>query len=163
MKTKSRQGFLYGAAGILLIVCWLLYFLWLHTPVIRALTYVGWVIWVAGLVLIFVPMVVLRTKGKPQEGESFVHTTTIVESGLYAVVRHPLYLGWLLMYVAGICLSQHWLVVALGALGVACMVGIARQEDRRLVVKFGAAYQAYAQSVPALNLFVGLVRLFKRK
>jgi len=119
--------------------------------------------WVAGLVLIFVPMVVLRAKGTPQKGKSFVHTTVVVDSGIYAVVRHPLYLGWALMYIAVMFFSQHWLVVAIGGLGFACMVLISRQEDRRLVEKFGAAYQAYMKSVPAMNLFAGIVRLLKRK
>ena len=77
MKTKEGQWFLFSAAGVLLILCWLLYFVWLHTPVIGALTYVGWMTLAVGLALIFVPMVVLRAKGAPQKGKSFVHTTVV--------------------------------------------------------------------------------------
>jgi protein-S-isoprenylcysteine O-methyltransferase Ste14 len=155
--------FLFSAAGLLLILCWLSYFCWLHNPIVKALTVIGWIVWAVGLVLIFVPMVVLRTKGAPQKGKTFVHTTAIVDSGVYAAVRHPLYLGWSLMYVAAMLFSQHWLVVAIGGLGVACMVLISRQEDRRLIEKFGAPYKAYMKSVPAMNLFAGTVRLLRRK
>lgn len=163
IKIDMGSRFLFSAAGVLLILCWLLYFVWLHSPIVKALTVVGWMTWAVGLVLVFVPMVVLRAKGAPQKGKSFVHTTVVVDSGVYAVVRHPLYLGWSLMYVAVMFFSQHWLVVAIGGLGVACTALISGQEDRRLIEKFGAAYKAYMKSVPAMNLFAGTVRLLKRK
>jgi protein-S-isoprenylcysteine O-methyltransferase Ste14 len=120
-----------------LFLSWLLYFFLLHTPSLKALVYVGWAALAAGIVLMYLAVRTLRVKGRPEEGEDFAHTTLIVDSGIYAVVRHPLYLGWSLMYVAVICLSQHWLIAALGILGVACTSLIARQEDRHLVEKFG--------------------------
>jgi len=92
----KKSTLYFAMAGVLLVLTWLLYFFLLHIPVLQWLVYAGWVILAIGLVFIFLPMVVLHSKGKPEEGKDFAHTTTIVDSGIYAIVRHPLYLGWLL-------------------------------------------------------------------
>jgi len=158
-----KGGFLYYVAGLMLVLVWLLYFLLLHDPVVKVFTYVGWVILAVGLILVFLPILVLQKKGKPEQGKDFAHTTTVVDSGIYAVVRHPLYLGWLLMYVAAILLSQHWLIVIMGILGIACMYLISRQEDQRLIEKFGDDYKRYMQKVPRMNPVAGVMQLLRHK
>lgn len=163
MKQRAGSGFLFGAATVLLVLSWLLYFLLLHDPVIEMLVYAGWLTLTVGLVLIVVPILALRGKGKPEQGADFTRTTTVVDSGIYAVVRHPLYLGWLLMYVAVILFSQHWLIVVIGTLGIGCMYLISKQEDHDLIEKFGGAYERYMESVPAMNLLAGVVRLLRRR
>ena len=153
---------MYYLAGILLVVAWLLFFLRFHDAAIQPLFYAGWAVLAAGLGLIILPLLVLRAQGRPAEGKDIAQTTTLVTGGIYAVVRHPLYLGWLLMYVAVMLFSQHWLVLILGTVGMASMVQISRQEDRRLVERFGSAYKEYVAAVPALNLLAGVLRLLRR-
>ena len=81
MEREIKSGFLYGAAGILLILAWLTWFL--ETPsVLGGLQAVGWVIGASGLVLIFLPMFVLRRKGKAKEGKDWTQTTMMVDSGM---------------------------------------------------------------------------------
>ena len=58
--------------------------------------------------------------------------------------------------------AQHWLIVLLGIAGMACVAAFTRQEDRRLVEKFGEDYKRYMQRVPRLNIVVGIVRLVAR-
>jgi protein-S-isoprenylcysteine O-methyltransferase Ste14 len=159
-----KKGTLYFAtAGVLLVLTWLLYFLLLHNPDVHWLVHAGWAILAVGLIFIFLPMVVLRSKGRPKKDEDFTQTTVIVDSGIYAIVRHPLYLGWLLMYVAVIFFSQHLLIIMMGILGTVCMYLIARQEDQHLIEKFGEAYERYMQSVPAMNVLDGIIRYLRRK
>ncbi len=148
----------FSTASVLLVATWVLYFLLWHDPLLQWLTYTGWAILVVGLMLIVLAMATLRRKGRPGKGESFTQTTAIVDSGVYAVVRHPLYLGWLLMYVAVMLFSQHGLVVLMGLLGIVCMYLICRDEDQHLIEKFGDGYREYMQAVPALNIIVGIIR-----
>jgi protein-S-isoprenylcysteine O-methyltransferase Ste14 len=159
----KKSALYFALAGILLVSTWLMYFFLLHYPILQWLVYAGWVILAAGFVFIFPPMVFLRSKGKLEKGKDFAHTTIIVDSGIYAIVRHPLYLGWLLMYVAVILFSQHWLVAILGILGVVCMYLISRQEDQHLIEKFGDTYKGYMKSVPAMNIMAGIIRLLRRR
>jgi len=159
----KKSTLYFATAGVLLASSWLLYFFLLHDPFVEGLVYVGWVMLAVGLVFILLPMVVLRSKGKPGKGRDFTHTTTIVDKGIYAIVRHPLYLGWLLMYAAVILFSQHWLIAIMGILGIVCMCLIARQEDRFLIRKFGDAYEKYMKSVPALNVLASIIRLLRHQ
>jgi protein-S-isoprenylcysteine O-methyltransferase Ste14 len=154
----NKGSVLFPAASILLVAAWLLYFFVLHDPWTEWLVYVGWVILVIGLVFIFLAITTLRRKGRPGEGEDFTRTKTIVDSGVYALVRHPLYLGWSLMYIAAYFFSQHWLILIIAVLGVACMLQITAQEDRDLIVKFGDCYETYMKSVPAMNFLAGMLR-----
>ena len=67
------------------------------------------------------------------------------------------------MYIAVILFSQHWLIVIMGILGVVCMYQISRQEDQRLIEKFGDPYIRYMESVPAMNVLAGIIRLLKHR
>ena len=161
MKQWMKGGFLYYIAGALLVLAYSL--LWfLDTPAgVQLLRYIGGGILVVGIVLIFLPRFAFRSKGKPEKEKDWTETTVVVDTGIYAVVRHPLYLGWLLMYVALILLSQHWLTVIIGIPGMVCVYLISRQEDQRLIEKFGDDYKHYMQKVPRMNLLAGIIRLVR--
>jgi len=163
MKQCIKGGFLYYIAGALLVLAYS--FLWfLDTPNdIQLLRHVGGAILGFGIILIFLPRFVFRSKGKPEKGKNWTETTVVVDTGIYAVVRHPLYLGWLLAYVALIFLSQHWLTIIIGVIGMICVYLISRQEDHRLVDKFGDDYKLYMQKVPRMNLLIGIIRLVRRR
>ena len=162
MEQWTKDRFLYYVAGALLVLAYSL--LWfLDTPAgVQLLRYIGGGILVVGIILIILPRFVFRSKGKPEKGRDWTETTVVVDTGIYAVVRHPLYLGWLLMYVALILLSQHWLTAIIGIPGMVCVYLISRQEDLRLIEKFGDDYKHYMQKVPRMNLLAGIIRLVRR-
>ena len=163
MKQWTKDRFLYYVAGALLVLAYSL--LWfLDAPDgVQILRYIGGGILVVGLILIILPRFAFRSKGKPEKGKDWTETTIVVDTGIYAVVRHPLYLGWLLMYVALILLSQHWLTAIIGIPGMACVYLISRQEDQRLIKKFGDDYKDYMQKVPRMNLLAGIIRRVRRR
>jgi protein-S-isoprenylcysteine O-methyltransferase Ste14 len=143
-------------AGITLIACWLLFFLFLHTSPNQLLFITGNFFIAIGLLLIILAMSALRTQGMTKDKDDFTSTTTIVRSGIYSIVRHPLYLGWLLMYPSAMLVSQHWLIIILGVVGMLSMYAIAIEADDRLIDKFGSEYTAYIQEVPRFNIVLGL-------
>lgn len=70
---------------------------------------------------------------------------TLVTSGPYRWVRHPMYSAVLLLVLAVTLLTAN-LVVALGGLAMfALLIARSRVEEQRLVEKFGDAYRAYQQ------------------
>lgn len=78
----------------------------------------------------------------------------LVESGPYALVRHPIYSG-LLLAVAGFAVARaEWrdlLVLALAALAFWRKLAI---EERWMLEQFGGAYETYRKRVAALVPFV---------
>ena len=163
MKKWTNGSLLYYIAGILLVFAWLSLWFLDNSSVLLVLQYVGWPIMVVGMMLIFLPLFILPRKGKVPKGKDITHTTAVVSSGIYAAVRHSLYLGWLLMYLAIIFWSQHWLMIIIGVTGMICVYLISIQEDRRLVEKFGDDYKRYMQKVPRMNLLDGVIRLIRRR
>ncbi|MCK4515768.1 MAG: DUF1295 domain-containing protein, partial [Spirochaetaceae bacterium] len=106
---KSRLSTLaFAVASITIVLCWLLFVLFFHNPINQDLFVVGDVIVGVGILLIIFAMATLKREGNLQEGRNFTATTVVVKRGVYSVVRHPLYLGWLLTYPAAMLVSQHW-------------------------------------------------------
>ena len=127
-----------------------------------ALLYIGWAVWVLSLVLGWMPILVFRRRAGVQKGEGYIHTTVLVDSGIYAVVRHPQYLSMMLLALALILISQHWLVALIGVVAMVSVYLAMREEDGRLIGKFGDDYKRYMRDVPRANFVVGLVRLARR-
>ena len=131
------------------------------TPWLR---YVGWAVVAVAFVLGFMGPSRLRQKGGVATGKSYVHTSVLVESGIYTVVRHPQSgLSWILLLLAPILIAQHWILVVIGIPAMVLVYISTRQEDRYLVEKFGPAYETYMQRVPSVNFVAGLMRLLSRR
>jgi protein-S-isoprenylcysteine O-methyltransferase Ste14 len=123
----------------------------------------GWIVWAAGMVLIMAPIVMFPRRGGVPRGKSFVHTTQLVDTGIYAVVRHPQYLGGILaVFIATLLLYPHWLFVILGIPGVIILYLSTGGEEKRLVRRFGNDYRDYMQKVPRMNIISGIIRLQKQ-
>jgi protein-S-isoprenylcysteine O-methyltransferase Ste14 len=158
---SGTEGLVFAAAGALLLICWAL--LWLvGKPIWMPLVYAGWAFLIAGLALIAYPLLLLPRRGKAPEGGGVAQTTVVVRSGLYGVIRHPLYLGWIFGFMALILFAQHWLVVLLALPGIAAIYLITIQEERRLAPRFGDDYVSYLKDVPRLNLLAGVIRMTRR-
>ena len=152
----------YFIAAILLLVEVALMFLLDKQVVHVALDYLAWAVWGGATVLLFLPMFTLRREGEVPQDQSYVATQRLVCTGVYALVRHPQYLGWMVMYLALLLFNPHWAMAVVAALGVICLYVIVVQEDARLVKKFGSPYERYMRAVPQLNLLVGVVRWLRR-
>ena len=129
-----------------------------------ALSVVGCVVWAFGMVLVMAPIVMFPRRGGVTKGKSFVHTTQLVDTGIYAIVRHPQYTGGIYaIFLTTFLWYPHWLFGILGVVGTAVVYMSCREEDQRLIEKFGDDYRAYMQRVPRMNIFLGLFHLLQRR
>ncbi len=53
------------------------------------LRYVGFALWAQAAVFGWVPIYQFKKRGGVAKGDSYVKTTQLVDTGLYAIVRHP--------------------------------------------------------------------------
>lgn len=123
------------------------------------LRWVGVVVWMTSAFFGWAPMIVLRGRGGVPKGKSYVHTTQLVDSGLYAVVRHPqMGTAGLLLSLGLMLFTQHWISVALGLPAMVLLYLDLLLADQRLIEKFEGAYRDYMQRVPRVNFVAGLRR-----
>jgi len=158
MKQTSKIGFLFFIASILSVLAFpcnpLIIFKVIEPNNIKVLLYVGWIFWAVGITLIILSYYYI-----------FFHKVKVlIDSEIYAVVRHPMYLGWILgVFVATVFFYQHWLFVIIGIPGIASVYLISRQEEQVNIGRFGDDYKHYMQKVPRMNLLMGIIRQVRRR
>jgi len=130
----------------------------------QVLFIIGCVVAAFGMVLVMAPIVMFPRRGGIAKGKSFVDTTRLVDTGIYAVIRHPQYTGGIYaIFLTTLLWYPHWLFGVLGAIGIIVIYMGCREEDQRLIKKFGDDYIAYMERVPRMNFFLGLRRLIRQK
>lgn len=130
---------------------------------IEALAYVGVGLYVSsGVILGWLPVLEFHKKGGVKKGQSYVHTTRVVDTGIYSVVRHPQYVTFIMWAFSGMLLFQHWIVILLGGPIIPLTYIDLFREDKACVERFGDDYKAYMKKVPRANFLLGIVRRLKR-
>ena len=136
------------------VVCVLFYnSLGLHWPV-----YLGWASLALAMVVGWRARVAFQTHGDVEEPRDWLHTRVVVDRGVYGLVRHPIYLSFMLISLGLVLLSGHWLNLAPGVLLMGLLYNDMRREERSNLDRFGEAYERYMQRVPRINIVLGVVR-----
>ena len=154
-----KDAALMTVEGICFITQIVLCILFFNTLGQHWLMYLGWAVLTAALVLGWRARVAFQTKGEIKSKRDWLNTTVVVDSGVFALVRHPIYLSFFLMSLALVLLSQHWLNLLTGIIVMALIYNDMRREEKNNIEKFGDDYLRYMEKVPRINLVLGLIRL----
>jgi len=131
---------------------------------IEVLAYVGVGLYVfSGLVFGWLPVFEFRRKGGVKRGKSYIHTTQLVDTEIYSIVRHPQYVTFILWAIAGMLLFQHWIVVLLGIPIFPLTYIDLIKADKDAIEKLGDDYKRYMKRVPRMNLLLGILRLLRQR
>jgi protein-S-isoprenylcysteine O-methyltransferase Ste14/NAD-dependent dihydropyrimidine dehydrogenase PreA subunit len=130
---------------------------------LRIPLFFGWFIALISSPFFFATAIYFPKEGKPQEGKSSMDVTAVVDTGLYSIIRHPQYLGCILMMFASILVSQHWLSAIVGVSITFWLFSEIPKEEEALILKFGDDYRSYMERVPRLNPLPQVIRLLLRK
>ncbi len=122
------------------------------TPVSDLLRYVGLGLYAAGNIISFLA---LQALGRQYSGlVTLQDDHQLVTSGIYGVIRHPIYLRALMVSLGLPLLFRSWLwllTLPLACLFVAMRIG---REEQLLLGHFGVEYIAYCQRTHRLIPFV---------
>ena len=166
---KRFQKFLYSLHPLLLssiasvlTVAQIALAFFLHGYASEALKWVGWIcVWVSGIFGIL-PIITFRTKGGVSRGESYMKTTVLVDTGIYAIVRHPQGgTAWLLINLGVMLIAGHWTSAVLGLVSMGLVYADIFKTEQYLIEKFGDAYKRYMGRVPRVNFAAGIIRLVR--
>jgi protein-S-isoprenylcysteine O-methyltransferase Ste14 len=157
-KKLLNMGLLFSIACILSILSFpvnpLAIFKVINPLDIKVLWYIGWIVWSAGMVLIGFAYYYIYIR----------KTKVLIEQGIYKVIRHPMYLGWILaVFIATIFLYQHWVFIVVGIPGVLSIYLISIREEISNIRRFGKSYKNYIENVPRMNIILGIIRLLRRR
>lgn len=136
--------------GVLIISTIFLY----NSANLAILLYTGWIILAFGIIFLLWSSK-SRKKGHVEED---ISRGALVKSGMYAFVRHPEFLGHILIIFALIVISQHWIGLIVGAILIVLLFLAMIEEEKRNIEKFGDAYRDYMKRVPRINLIAGIIK-----
>jgi len=139
---------LYGAMIISTIIHY-------NSADLAGLVYAGWITLVFGIIFL------LCSSKSRKKGHA--EGIGLVERGMYAFVRHPEFLGHILIISALVIISQHWISVIVGAILIVLLCLAMIEEEKRNMEKFGNAYMDYMKRVPRINLIAGIIKQSRRK
>jgi len=118
----------------------------------------GFALYAPAAIFVFGSMIELHRKGEAGDSDALSShgTTVVVESGVFRVARHPMWLGMSIWSVALILISQSVPAIVLGILALNLFRVAAVKETEFNIEKFGTPYQEYVKRVPLWNIFRGL-------
>ena len=159
----SKSSFVFSTIAGVLIAAQIVLLFFFSVPGIPALRIAGYCLWGLCALLVVLPIITFKLYGKVPQGKNYMHTGVLVTRGIYGIVRHPQFLCMPLLPVAAALLSQHWLVITVGAPALVLGVISLRGADKGNIEKFGDDYREYMKRVPGYNLFAGIWRRITRK
>lgn len=138
--------------GLLIIFSILLY----NSANLASSLYAGWITLVFGIIILLWSSQ-SRKKGRIPE-EKGIKNKKLVESGMYAFIRHPEFLCHILIIFALVLIAQHLASLIIGILLIILLWFAMVEEEKGNIEKFGDAYKDYMQRVPRINLLAGIIR-----
>jgi len=165
-KRFSRMDFVPVTLSSVLFISQIIVGIYLLSDIsqIAILAYVGAGLYVfSGIVFGVLPVIEFRKKGRVMKGKSYIHTTKLVDTGIYSIVRHPQFVTFILWAIAGMLLFQHWIIILLGIPIIPLTYIDLIRADKEAIEKFGDDYTAYMKKVPRANFLLGIIRRLQRR
>ena len=72
----------------------------------------------------------------------------VIREGIYGIVRHPMYLSEILLYLGFLMLSISLAAAAVWIVAIGFLHYISRYEEKLLLGRFGEEYEQYMREVP---------------
>jgi protein-S-isoprenylcysteine O-methyltransferase Ste14 len=140
--TGNRKFYRFFAFEFLLILILVNSSYWLHKP-FSGFHIISWGLLIISLLLFLPGFYLLIRAGKPASSANIETTTTLVTTGIYKYVRHPLYSS--LIFLGAGCLMKNPSLLALSLFAVTTVFvyATARIEENENLLKFGVDYVFY--------------------
>lgn len=141
----------------LLVLCFALHLILSTEPLFPQYTKIGAGLWLLAVSFWITGMLHLKRYGSP-EGKNYMRTQKLVRKGIFSIIRHPQYFGFLLFSIGFIFIGQSIYVLVPAVIAMIFVLLGCRREDQIMQQKFGDEWTSYCQKVPSLNIIIGIWR-----
>jgi protein-S-isoprenylcysteine O-methyltransferase Ste14 len=160
----NLHPFLLSSIASVLTIIQIVLAFFLHSDGFETLQWAGWIcLWISGIFGVL-PIITFRRKGDVPKGESYTKTTVLVDTGIYAIVRHPQNgTAWLMINLGVMLIARHWTSALLGLTSMGLVYADTLKADQYCIIKFGDDYKRYMERVPRVNFVAGIIRHMQSK
>jgi protein-S-isoprenylcysteine O-methyltransferase Ste14 len=141
LRYKRYHGFArFFAFESVFILILLNFRVWFHDPFsIRQI--ISWTLLLSSIYPVVSGYLLLKRKGNPTV--NFENTSSLVTSGIYGYIRHPLYFS-IFLFGTGVVLKDPAVMqITLGIINMIAVYFTARIEEGEMIAKFGDEYRVY--------------------
>ena len=145
---KKRIFEIFAGCGISICLTLTIFglFGWYQNVESNYLQIIGVILIIITIFLALISLLSLKRKGIPKKG--IEDTTTLINTTIFGIIRHPLYLGFILWGVSQILITQSYISLIFGLLAVLFSYLAAVKEDEYNITKFDEKYKDYMKKVP---------------
>jgi protein-S-isoprenylcysteine O-methyltransferase Ste14 len=125
--------------------------IWFHDP-FSLNQIISWILLILSAYFGLAGFFLLKRKGK--SSQSFENTTILVKSGVYRLIRHPLYFSLFLLGTGVLMKNPSLPALILGGINLAAVWLTSRIEEKEMISRFGEPYKEYMKET---NMFIPFV------
>jgi protein-S-isoprenylcysteine O-methyltransferase Ste14 len=105
---------------------------------------VSWLLLLTSVIMVIWGSLTLRRLGQPvSQGAAEFSTTTLVTTGPYRYIRHPLYASLLFLAWGALLKAVSPWTLALAGIATVALIATAKAEEAATIRQFGEAYRDY--------------------
>jgi protein-S-isoprenylcysteine O-methyltransferase Ste14 len=149
----SRKFYRFFTFEFLLILILVNSSYWFYKP-FSSFQIISWILLIVSLLLVLPGFYLLIRAGKPASSANIETTTTLVTTGIYKYVRHPLYSSLIFLGAGCLLKNPSLLAVSLFAVTAVFVYATALSEEKENLLKFGDDYAAYTRKSRMLVPFL---------
>jgi protein-S-isoprenylcysteine O-methyltransferase Ste14 len=127
------------------------YKVWFLNP-LSPFQLLSWILLILSLYPVIAGFLLLKRKGKPTA--NFENTSLLVTTGIYALIRHPLYLSVFLLGTGVMLKNPEPVQLILGVLNLVAVYITSKIEEDEMIAKFGEEYRQYMKETKMFIPFI---------
>jgi protein-S-isoprenylcysteine O-methyltransferase Ste14 len=151
--TGSRKFYRFFAFEFLLILILVNSSYWFYKP-FSGFQIISWGLIIISLLLVLPGFYLLIHEGKPASSANIETTTTLVTTGIYKYIRHPLYSSLIFLGAGCFLKNPSLLASSLFAVTAVFVYATALSEEKENLLKFGDDYAVYIKKSRMLIPFL---------
>jgi protein-S-isoprenylcysteine O-methyltransferase Ste14 len=124
---------------------------WFHDPFYFNQV-VSWILLILSAYFGLAGFFLLKNRGR--SSGNFENTTILVKSGVYSLIRHPLYLSLFLLGTGVMIKDPTIPAIILGVINLVSVYFTALSEEKEMIEKFGGPYEEYMKETKMFIPFI---------
>lgn len=124
---------------------------WFHDP-FSLHQIISWILLILSAYFGLAGYLLLKRKGK--SAQNFENTSVLVKSGVYSLIRHPLYFSLFLLGTGVMMKNLSITSLILGAINLIAVWFTALTEEKEMAEKFGEPYKEYVKETKMFIPFI---------
>lgn len=113
---------------------------------------ISWILLIMSIYPVVAGYILLKKQGKPTV--NFENTSRLVKTGIYGLIRHPLYLSVFLFGTGVMMKDPGRIQIILGIVNLVAVYLTSRIEEGEMIAKFGNEYREYMRETKMFLPFV---------